>query len=122
MSVEDTNTFNCGCPGCRMGRGEITMNEYAWYLKGKIEARARDLLCKQKGKYGEFDPDKGIIFKSYEKELEAGLDELESELHMIVKDATSDKPEYSSKHKLEKVDPAFLTPRDYVCKECIKHG
>lgn len=29
--------MSCTCPTCRLARKEITVNEYAWYLKGCIE-------------------------------------------------------------------------------------
>jgi len=118
----NNDEFQCGCPSCRMGRGELTPNEYAWYLKGKIEARAQDLLLKEKGKFGEFDPEQGIVFRSYESALKSDLMDDECVLDMMVKDVIFNKHDFSSKHRLEKVDPAFLTPRDYICEACVKHG
>lgn len=121
MSTND-DEFQCGCPSCRMGRGELTPNEYAWYLKGCIEARARDIQAYKQGVYGEPDPNKGILFRSYESELKSTLDDDECVLDMMVKDIIFNKHDYSAKHRLEKVDPAFLTPRDYICEACVKHG
>lgn len=34
---DDHSEHKCRCPSCRHSRGEITDNEFAWYLKGQIE-------------------------------------------------------------------------------------
>jgi len=108
MSAEDTNTHHCGCPTCRMARGEITPSEYAWYLKGKIEAFDGIIRSKKANNYGKED----YQYENLDQELRYKLMDEEDDLSMLIRE----------KLKGQNIDPAWKTPRDFICKECVKHG
>lgn len=112
MSNElSTDTRICTCPTCRFARGEITASEYAWYLKGKIEARDADLRMKLNGKFMDDSKDTKDdynLYKNYESYLKSERMDDESELGMLLE---------SPKRRPARVDPAWLEPRNHLLEK-----
>lgn len=86
---------NCRCPTCRHIKGEISNEEYAWYLKGCIETATRILkTCDNKNE------NQAI---SWRTAAQYELDNQVLSLDQLVE--VMDNP-----------DPALLHPEDYVLK------
>lgn len=89
---------DCTCPGCRAFRGEISHEEYAWYLKGCIETTNNILR--------EYYAQKNGTSKSpfpWTTVAKINLDDASVMLEEVVK-------------RIENPDPALLKPEEY----CIK--
>lgn len=90
---------DCTCPGCRTFRGEISREEYAWYLKGCIETAnniLREYYAQQNG-----------ISKSpfpWTTVAKINLDDASVVLEEVIK-------------KIENPDPALLKPEEYCIKK-----
>lgn len=82
----------CNCPVCRAHRGEISRENLAWYLKGKIEKANSILISK--------DSEVGSI--KWDVATQYNMDEDENLLNEII-----------SKH-LKNPDKALLEPKKYV--------
>lgn len=90
---------DCTCPGCRAFRGEISREEYAWYIKGCIETAnniLREYYAQQNGTSKSPFP--------WTTVAKFNLDDAYIMLEEVVK-------------KIENPDPALLKPEEY----CIKN-
>jgi len=86
---------NCRCPICRFCRGEISSNECAWYLKGKIEAYNRVISIHNR------PPEMKSPFKTLECEVKANMEDDECALSELL----------NSNKKPKKIDEAWIYPK-----------